>query len=297
MISLRILTLADIHGNKNACTKLVSLMRKEEIIIDLIIIAGDLPATTSLPVMVRYMLTHPLKALSKKGYTEWVYKGEGRKFFVHKQIESATAVLQLLDKLKAPIIYITGNVDSNEVVKTISNWKTSQMHFLSSDQVTIDFLTIWGTGGAIVANQTKVPLCDHEFTEKDFHKRWSPLLSDSSKKIDILLSHEAPAFELIDKNLKLKGGSSVISEVISKKKPKLVIFGHYHELTIFKQASNITYVNPGPLANYYYALIEITEEILQVSLNKLLPVKFDSTKIIYSNRSPINNIDRSLRFV
>jgi len=69
VIPLRILTLADIHGNKNACAKLVSLMQEKETIIDLIIIAGDLPATTSLPVMVRYMLTHPLKALSKKGYT------------------------------------------------------------------------------------------------------------------------------------------------------------------------------------------------------------------------------------
>jgi Icc-related predicted phosphoesterase len=297
VISLRILTLADIHGNKNACARLVSLMQERGTIIDLIIIAGDLPATTSLPVMVRYMLTHPLKALSKKGYTEWVYKGEGRKFFVHKQIESATAVLQLLAKLKAPIVYITGNVDSNEVVKTISNWKKSQMHFLNSDQVTIDFLTIWGTGGALVTDQTQIPLCDHEFTEKNFHKRWLPLLSDSSKKIDILLSHEPPAFELVDKNLQLKGGSSLISEIISKKKPRLVIFGHYHELAIFTQASNVTYVNPGPLAQYYYALIEITGESLQVSLNKLQPMKFDSTKIIYSNRSPMNSIHRSLRFV
>lgn len=297
MISLRILTLADIHGNKNACTRLVSLLQEKEIIIDLIIIAGDLPATTSLPVMVRYMLTHPLKALSKKGYTKWVYKGEGRKFFVQKQIESATAILQLLARLKAPIVYITGNVDSNEVLKLISNWKISQIHFLNSNLVTIDFLTIWGTGGALAIDQTRIPISDHEFTKKEFHNRWLPILHDSTKKFDILVSHEPPAFELIGENQQLKGGSPSISEIIKEKKPRLVIFGHYHELTIFKQTSNITYVNPGPLACYYYAIIEITRESLQVSLNKLQPVKLDSTKIIYQNRSPINNLHRSLRFV
>jgi len=297
VISLRILTLADIHGNTKACTKLVSLMGEKKVKIDLIIIAGDLPATTSLPVMARYMLTHPLKALSKKCYTNWVYKGKGRKFFVHKQIESATAVLQLLSRLKAPIIYITGNVDSIEVLRAIGSWKDLQIHILNSNQVTIDSLTIWGTGGALVADEKRLPICDHEFSEEDFYKRWVPILENSLKKIDILISHEPPAFELVDENLKLKGGSLLISEIIRKKKPRLMIFGHYHELAILKQTSDLTYVNPGPLACYYYALIEITEESLQVSLNKLQPTKFDSTKIIYANRSPINNIQRSLRFV
>ncbi|MCK4848035.1 MAG: metallophosphoesterase, partial [Candidatus Heimdallarchaeota archaeon] len=157
------MTLADIHGNKKACTKLVSLLQEKEFIIDLIIIAGDLPATTSLSVMARYMLTHPRKALSKRDYTEWVYRGRGRNHFVQKQIESATAVLQLLARLKAPIVYITGNVDSNEVVKVIKNSK--YVHFLNSNQVTIDFLTIWGAGGSLVTEKGRLPISDHEFTE------------------------------------------------------------------------------------------------------------------------------------
>jgi len=276
VISLRILTLA---------------------IIDLIIIAGDLPATTSLPVMARYMFTHPMKALSKRCYTNWVYKGEGRNYFVQKQINSATAVLKILARLKVPIVYITGNVDSNEVLKVIINWKKPKIYFLNSNQATIDFLTIWGTGGALVYDQSRIPICDHEFTEKEFHKRFLPILNESTRKFDILVTHEPPAFELAGENQELKGGSLFISEIIKKKKPRLVIFGHYHELAIFKQTANITYLNPGPLACYYYALIEITKENLQVSLNKLQPVKLDSTKIIYQRRSPISSLHRSLRFV
>lgn len=297
MISFRILTLADIHGNINACARLVTLLQKKEIIIDLIIIAGDLPATTSLPVMAQYMLTHPLKALSKKGYTKWVYKGRGRNFFVRKQIESARAVLHLLEKLKAPIVYITGNVDSNEVLKIIIDWKTSQIHFLDSNSVNIDFLTIWGTGGALTIDQARAPISDHEFTAKDFSKRWVPIITSSPNKFDILVSHEPPAFELLSEGQYLKGGSKSISEIIEKKMPRLVIFGHYHELATFKQISNTTYVNPGPLASYHFALIEITRENLKVSLNKLQPSKLDSTRIIYQNRSPINNLHRTLRFV
>ncbi|MHA2113110.1 MAG: metallophosphoesterase family protein [Candidatus Hodarchaeales archaeon] len=297
MISFRILTLADIHGNINACTKLVTLLLEKKVIIDLIIIAGDLPATTSLPVMARYMLTHPLKALSKKSYIKWVYKGRGRNFFVQKQIESARAVLHLLEKLKAPIVYITGNVDSKEVLKVITNWKTSQIHFLDSNSVNIDFLTIWGTGGALAIDQAQAPISDHEFTAKDFSKRWVPILTRSSNKFDILVSHEPPAFELWSEGQYLKGGSKSISEVIEKKMPRLVIFGHFHELAIFKRKSNTNYVNPGPLASYHYALIEITKETIKVSHNKLQPSKLDSTKIIYRNRSPINNLHRTLRFV
>ena len=297
MISFRILTLADIHGNINACTKLVTLLQEKRVIIDLIIIAGDLPATTSLPVMARYMLTHPLKALSKKGYTKWVYKGRGRNFFVQKQIESTRAVLHLLEKLQAPIVYITGNVDSYEVLKVINNWKTSKIHFLDSNSINIDFLTIWGTGGALAIKQARESVSDHEFSAKNFDKRWSPILKNSLNNFDILVSHEPPAFELFSEGQFLKGGSKSISEIIEKKMPRLVIFGHYHELATFKRISNTNYVNPGPLASYYYALIEITKETIKVSHNKLQPSKLDSTKIIYQNRSPINNLHRTLRFV
>ena len=44
--------------------------------------------------MAQYMLRHPLKALSKNLYIKWVYKGNGRKFFVTKQINSAISILK-----------------------------------------------------------------------------------------------------------------------------------------------------------------------------------------------------------
>ena len=297
MISFRILTLADIHGNKKACNRLVAYLQKHKVIIDLIIVAGDLPATTSLPVMAKYMLTHPLKALSKKGYTKWVYKGGGRKFFVQKQIESSRVVLELLGQLKAPIVYINGNVDSYEVLTEIKNWNNTKIHFLDSSSVNIEFLTIWGTGGALVIDQEQVPVSDHEFSSEDFNKRLNIILNQSKDKFDILITHEPPAFEFLSEKLELKGGSARISEIIKKKTPRLVIFGHFHELAVAKQVSDTTYVNPGSLATYHYALIEITREIIEVSINKLQSSKLDSTRIIYQNRSPMDNIDEYLRFI
>ena len=84
MNPFRILTLADIHGNLKATKKLITYLRDNSIEIDLIAIAGDLPATTSLLVMAQYMLRHPFQALSKFLYTKWVYKNGGRKFFIKK---------------------------------------------------------------------------------------------------------------------------------------------------------------------------------------------------------------------
>ena len=77
MISIyRILILADIHGNTKAVSKLLSIVKKEQWLIDLVLIAGDLPETTPIGLMIQYILFH--WNLSKSKYTKWVYKEGGR---------------------------------------------------------------------------------------------------------------------------------------------------------------------------------------------------------------------------
>ncbi|MHA2306742.1 MAG: metallophosphoesterase, partial [Candidatus Hodarchaeales archaeon] len=99
---MRILTLADIHGNAKALRKLVSYLIDHEKKIDLIIIAGDMPITTPVRFMLKFILTHV--SLSKEKYTKWVYRGKGRKLFVELQKESIIRILNALKRLEAPII-------------------------------------------------------------------------------------------------------------------------------------------------------------------------------------------------
>ena len=305
MKGFQILALTDIHGNVKATRSLVKHLNKYSYNIDLIIIAGDLPATTSLPVMVHYMIKHPLNALSKKNYTHWVYKSKGRKSFVSKQISSIKKVLNLLSSLKIPIIYIPGNVDSYEAVKFIRHWKKTKINVLDSNSYEWLGMKIIGTGGAIIPPYYSEPICDHEYHEVDYAEKWDRVIEGTSfssegkvKNVDILLTHEPPQFEVEfnDKNV-TKGGSQRVSEIVKKTNPKLVIFGHYHEFSLTKNVKEVTYVNPGPLACYYFAFINITPEKVEVSLNELPPAKLDSINKIYSKRTAKNVFYRSVRFV
>ncbi len=302
----RILTIADIHGNLTATKKLVTHLKDKSSKIDLIIIAGDLPATTSLSVMARYMLRHPFKALSKILYTEWVYKGKGRQFFVDKQNSSSTSILEELSVFQVPIVYIPGNVDTYEVLKTIGDHQNIEINVLDTHPIVIESLSLVGIGGALVRPLDSTPLCDHEFSTEQYTKRWEKLkLQRNEEKtdysinsIDILLSHEPPAFEALQHEDKVvKIGSPIVSKIIKNLKPRLVIFGHYHELPLVYQAPKVTYVNPGPLACYYYSLIDITSEKIKVSLNKISPAIIDPINKIYQHRSSKNSLYNNLRFV
>ncbi len=301
----RILALTDIHGNIKATSALIDHLKTQDVNFDLMIISGDLPATTPLSVMAQYMLKHPLSALSKTKYTHWVYKGTGRKKFVSKQISSIKDILGLLSTLNVPIIYIPGNVESLEAVAYISNWNKSKVHILGSEPYIEGEVQFIGVGGAIVPPFYSEPLCDHEYERMVYEKKWDrsldsilPSINKISKKANILVTHEPPYFEVEFNDGKIiQGGSQKVSEIIDLIKPEIVIFGHYHEFSLSIKVGEVTYVNPGPLACYYYSTIEFTPEKAQVFLNKLPSAKFDSINKIYSKRTAKNVLYRSLRFV
>lgn len=299
MSIFRILVLADIHGNVRAVTKILSVIQKQNLRIDLILIAGDLPETTPVRLMLQYIISHG--NLSKSKYTKWVYKERGRPQFVQNQIKSIKTTLTLLSSLEVPIVYVPGNVDSHEVQEFIKNWSASEIYFLTATALQIGSFRILGYGGSQFSpKRYKEPLCDMEFYPHDFLSRLEPLFKLSKQKkpsiYDILITHEPPAFRYNTANGIITGGSISISKLINHIKPKFTIFGHYHELPIVKKGIHTVYVNPGPFTCYYFALIDIEENSIQVSLKKMNPVRLDLKNIIYGYRLLRTNIKRDLRF-
>jgi len=300
MSFFRILVLADIHGNIRALNKLISILSKEETKIDLIIIAGDLPITTPIRLMSRFILTHA--SLSKRRYTEWVYKGLGRSKFVKKQLKSVNIILKSFKSLKAPIVYIPGNVDSFEAQELLKNWTDSEIYFLDSSEIILGQLRIKGIGGALHSfERSDTPLCDMEFEPHVFSNRITPIMEshvENTSLLDILVTHEPPSFIYHNSNMEIKGGSTSISNLISHIKPNLVIFGHYHEYPLVKQKRESTsYLCPGPLACYHYSLVEIHKSEIEISLKRMNAFIFDSINIIYSNRIHKNNVEKFFKFV
>ena len=287
MISIfRILILADIHGNIQAVSKLLSIIKREQWVIDLVLIAGDLPETTPIGLMLQYILFH--LNLSKSKYTQWVYKERGRNQFVRRQIESVKTILTLLGSLKVPIVYIPGNVDSYEAQHVIKNWFASEVHFLNAKGIQLESLQIWGYGGTIFSpKRYKEPLCEMEFYPNDFASQLNPLFKikpDPSSTFSILLTHEPPAFHYKTSKGIINGGSGELTKLINLLKPNLTIFGHYHEFPLIKTQNNTILLNPGPLTRYYFALADIKEDLVKIGIKKMNPVRWDFKNIIYSTR-------------
>ncbi len=295
----RILVLADVHGNINAVSKILSVIQKQSLRIDLILIAGDLPETTPILLIIQYIITHG--NLSKSKYTRWVYKGRGRPQFVQNQIKSVKMALTLLGSLEVPIVYVPGNVDCYEVQQLIKNWSASEVYFLTATTLKLGSLRILGCGGSKFSpNRYAEPLCDMEFDSNDFLTRLKPLyeISKNTKTptFDVLITHESPAFRYNTANGAISGGSASITKLINHIKPKLTIFGHYHEFAMIKKGNNTVYINPGPLTCYHFALINIEENRVKVSLKKMNPLRTDFKNIIYGYRLFSTNFNQDFRF-
>ncbi|MFX0150356.1 MAG: metallophosphoesterase [Candidatus Hodarchaeota archaeon] len=291
MTILKILALADVHGNITAVKKLVKTIQTQDENIDLIMIAGDLPVTTPPRLMMKYMITHPLKAFSKTNYTKWVYKGKGRIQFVEYQLNSIKEILKILGLLKTPIIYTPGNVDCNEIQEVFKSWDVSEVYYLDSDLIQLGKFQIIGCGGAEFAPKRYFnPLCDMEFPPEEFRARLNPLFKRNNEQkhdiMKILLCHEPPVFNYKSHNDQIHGGSKAITALIDEISPIIVIFGHYHEFPIIKKEPATFYVNPGPLACYNFALFEIINQKIQVTLKRLNPATFDLINVIYRYRLP-----------
>ncbi|MFW9905992.1 MAG: metallophosphoesterase [Candidatus Thorarchaeota archaeon] len=282
-----ILILADIHGNSQAVSKLISIIKKENWSIDLILIAGDLPVTTPIGLMLQYIFSHG--NLSKTKYTEWVYKGKGRNFFINRQIKSVKIILTLLSSLEVPIVYVPGNIDCYEAQQVIKTWVNSEVHFLNAEVIKLGSIQIWGYGGSeFTPKRYSEPLCDMEFFPEDFSSQMKPLFSKRPDTIastfNILLTHEPPAFFYKTAKGSISGGSGELTKLIRYLKPNLVVFGHYHEFPLIKTQNNITLINPGPLTRYHFARVDIEENLTTISIKRMKPIAWDFKNIIYCNR-------------
>ena len=298
--NLRLLTLADIHGNIKAVKRLVRKVKSSEIQVDMIVIAGDISQTVPLYLMLLYILGN--QSLSRRGYSKWVYKGKGRKRFVKEQIISVEAIVSQLLQISDKIIYTPGNTDTKDVIKYLKDNYGSQMHIIDGNFETIGGYQFIGLGGSLIhVDKEGQPICDYEFTRQEFSYRITRLLKGLVDKHipRILVTHELPSFSYNDINRKVsfQGGSQSISMLITKIKPIMHIFGHYHELAVKKQAQEVLYVNPGPMACYYYALITLNGKKHRVYFRKMKPYILDTNSLIYSYRTPMNDNENKIRFL
>ncbi|MFX0211531.1 MAG: metallophosphoesterase [Candidatus Hodarchaeota archaeon] len=274
-----ILCLADIHGNVKAVKTLVKTLKTT---FDLILVAGDLLATTIFPLMLQYISSH--FSLSRQEYANWVYKGAGRRAFEMYQLTTGREILNELKSIGKRIIFVPGNVDCQNVLDILQKEYKTSIYILDGDLISFNSFSVSGIGGALPFLSEK-GICDGEILERDFKQKRKLLESNKSptNRFNVLITHEAPAIPALDNVIALSMcGSKELAKLLQKSPYKLVITGHYHERPGFIRIKHTTYLNPGPLARYRFSVVSVHQNQVKVNLFRLQPPISDFTNFIYS---------------
>lgn len=294
---LRLLLISDVHGNVSAIKRLVAARYSERSKFDAIILSGDFPATVPFLLVTQYILFHG--NLSRIGYSKQVYFDKLRAQFIRMQLHSIDQMIPELEKLSLPIYYTHGNIETREALFYIKS-KYKEINYI--DMIGKEFSNkafFFGLGGSL--DHLGV-ICDHEYTLEEFNKRANQLeeklINYNSELPKIFIFHEPPKFTLhplhvqemkikakkrgFDYQFKSVAGSQTIYRLVKTYCPLLVINGHYHEYPGTRLIDQAHVVNPGALATYLYAVVNIDK--LGISYK----VKTNFYKILASPLSFIN---------
>ena len=144
----------------------------------------------------------------------------------------------LLDQIKKETFAVTGNIDTEDVKKGITDSIATFLEFKKIERENHSFIGVNGS------------------REEDFKK-----IEDLIDEKTIILSH-VPPYKIQDEIYKGKnGGSKILKQLIEDKKPLMVLCGHIHEDPGFKKYKDTWVVNCSMGQNGEGALIEINKDI------------------------------------
>jgi putative phosphoesterase len=160
--------------------------------------------------------------------------------------EQADAVLSELGTLGLPVLAVTGNCDAPQVADVLLRNSSLLDHAVKLDGV------LFVGFGHPVGQMADLPN--------------EPIL-DRSKLPVVLVTHE-PAWNT---DLDLQGssrhrGSRAVRSWIESHQPALAVSGHIHEAFGIDQIGSTMLVNPGPLRNGRYAIVELYENTARAKL-------------------------------
>jgi Icc-related predicted phosphoesterase len=148
---------------------------------------------------------------------------------------------ELLSSARA-VYYVPGNADAPDIEIPDGVVK------LHGRRERIDRMTIGGLGGSNVTGMNTT------FELQDSEAR--SILS-SLGRVDILVSHCPPAKTKCDMAGGRHIGSLPVREYIEREDPAVVLSGHAHESRAIDRLGGTTVVNPGPLMEGKYAVLNL----------------------------------------
>ncbi len=178
----------------------------------------------------------------------------------------ALEIISLISGRKITV-FVPGNCDDPSLIEVKKENNAVNIH---GDYYILDEVVFVGIGGSNIT-PFNTPI---EYSEEELWKLVSNVFQKLSKEkfkgLKILVSHPPPYNTKLDKTyFGQHVGSISIRKVIELFKPNLCICGHIHEARGVDKLGETIILNPGPLMRKYYALIEINNTNIEVSLNVL----------------------------
>ena len=170
-------------------------------------------------------------------------------------VGSAFSILQRLSNSKVPIFFVPGNMDTPELTTAQNPGKFTCIHGRCERFGSFSFI---GLGGA-VQGPFQTPF---ESSEEEIYDILHKAVKACEEAKVVLLSHAPPKNTSVD--LTRSGrhvGSSAVRRFIEEMEPILAVCGHIHEARGIDRIGRTLVLNPGPVQNRLYSLIELTDTI------------------------------------
>lgn len=169
-------------------------------------------------------------------------------------IDSAFAILQKLKTSKMRILYVPGNMDDAQILNFQNEDSAKCIHGKCER---IGYFAFVGVGGA-VRGPFMTPF---ESTEREIEETLQRAVKDCRSQKLVLVSHAPPKNTSVDFTRSgTHAGSSAIRSFIETAQPVLAVCGHIHEARGTDRIGRTVVVNPGPAQNWFYSLVELSDE-------------------------------------
>jgi hypothetical protein len=180
----------------------------------------------------------------------------------------AARVMDPILAAKIPVMAVAGNCDTEDVEEYLEDKK---IH-VGRHGLRLGGFVFIGVGGSLPCPKITPHECGDNVLETLLCKAFSQIEEmPTSEQVSslIVISHQ-PAFGTqVDFVGGCYTGSSAIRKFIETHQPILAVSGHIHEAFGTDRIGRTTLINPGPLKEGRYAIVDINGQQIQVQLCRL----------------------------